>query len=131
MLFLTKRKFTVFLAIAIMAGFVATGCANAAKKPAKTQDRPERQRYCPVKGGKINKKYYAEYEGKCVYFCCPGCKAEFEKNPEKYTKKMEERGVRLKEAPCDTSAGHHHCPFKCMHKKGAKPHRGCNKHKSK
>ncbi|MBU0702428.1 MAG: YHS domain-containing protein [Chloroflexi bacterium] len=26
----------------------------------------------------------AEYKGQTYYFCCPGCKAAFEKNPEKY-----------------------------------------------
>ena len=26
----------------------------------------------------------AEYEGKTYYFCAPGCKAAFEKDPEKY-----------------------------------------------
>ncbi|UCH58767.1 MAG: YHS domain-containing protein [Anaerolineales bacterium] len=25
-----------------------------------------------------------EYKGKMYYFCAPGCKAAFEKNPEKY-----------------------------------------------
>ena len=26
----------------------------------------------------------AEYKGKTYYFCAPGCKAAFERNPEKY-----------------------------------------------
>ncbi|HED03526.1 MAG TPA: YHS domain-containing protein [Candidatus Fraserbacteria bacterium] len=26
----------------------------------------------------------AEYQGQTYYFCAPGCKAEFEKDPEKY-----------------------------------------------
>ena len=25
-----------------------------------------------------------EYKGKTYYFCAPGCKVEFEKNPERY-----------------------------------------------
>ncbi|MGQ9700110.1 MAG: YHS domain-containing protein [Candidatus Bipolaricaulaceae bacterium] len=28
-----------------------------------------------------------EYKGRTFYFCAPGCKALFEKNPEKYLKK--------------------------------------------
>ncbi len=28
----------------------------------------------------------AEHEGQTYYFCAPGCKAAFEKNPEKYLK---------------------------------------------
>jgi len=26
----------------------------------------------------------SEYKGQLYYFCCPGCKASFDKNPEKY-----------------------------------------------
>ncbi len=26
----------------------------------------------------------AEYQGQTYYFCAPGCKTEFQKNPEKY-----------------------------------------------
>ncbi len=32
----------------------------------------------------------AEYKGKIYYFCAPGCKAAFEKNPERYVKESEE-----------------------------------------
>lgn len=43
------------------------------------------QTTCPVmKGNPITKDLYTEYKGKKVYFCCSGCKPEFEKNPEKY-----------------------------------------------
>jgi YHS domain-containing protein len=37
----------------------------------------------------------AEYKGKTYYFCAPGCKVAFEKDPEKYLKGEE-------------SGGHHH-----------------------
>jgi YHS domain-containing protein len=26
----------------------------------------------------------SEYKGQTYYFCCPGCKASFDKDPEKY-----------------------------------------------
>lgn len=32
----------------------------------------------------------AEHKGKTYYFCAPGCKAAFEKDPEKYLKAAEE-----------------------------------------
>ena len=32
----------------------------------------------------------AEYQGETYYFCAPGCKVAFEKNPEKYLKEGEE-----------------------------------------
>ncbi|MHC4621769.1 MAG: YHS domain-containing protein [Planctomycetota bacterium] len=53
------------------------------KTPAVTE-----QTTCPVMGGPINKDFFTVYNGKKVYFCCPGCKPEFEKNPEKYLAKL-------------------------------------------
>jgi YHS domain-containing protein len=46
------------------------------------------QTTCPVMGGAINKDIFVEYKGKKVYFCCTDCKAQFEKNPEKYLDKL-------------------------------------------
>lgn len=46
------------------------------------------QTSCPVMGGAINKDLFTEYKGKKVYFCCPGCKEQFEKEPEKYIAKL-------------------------------------------
>ena len=48
----------------------------------------EQQKLCPVMGGAINKELFIEYKGKKVYFCCPGCEAEFLKDPEKYIDKL-------------------------------------------
>jgi Cu+-exporting ATPase len=44
---------------------------------------------CPVSGKKVMKSEAVsmEYEGKTFYFCCEGCKAKFEKDPETYMKK--------------------------------------------
>lgn len=42
---------------------------------------------CPAMGSLFNiteKSEKSEYQGKVYYFCCPGCKAPFEKNPEKH-----------------------------------------------
>ncbi len=39
-------------------------------------------------GMAIDKSVNTEYKGKKVYFCCPGCIAEFKKNPEKYVAKL-------------------------------------------
>lgn len=41
----------------------------------------------PVCGMEVNEENAAatsEYEGKTYYFCAPGCKAAFDKEPEKY-----------------------------------------------
>ncbi|MFH1715724.1 MAG: YHS domain-containing protein [Planctomycetota bacterium] len=46
------------------------------------------QTLCPVMGNPINKDLFVEYQGKKVYFCCPACKPEFEKDPAKYVAKL-------------------------------------------
>ncbi len=61
------------------------GMDHAAKQPT---DSPGEQKLCPVMGLAINKDLFTVYKGKKVYFCCPGCKPEFEKNPEKYLAKL-------------------------------------------
>jgi len=42
---------------------------------------------CKMEVGEKTAKYKSEYKGKTYYFCAPGCKKEFDDNPEKYIKK--------------------------------------------
>jgi len=46
------------------------------------------QTICPVMGNPINKDIFVEYEGRKVYFCCPACIEEFNKDPGKYIPKL-------------------------------------------
>lgn len=46
------------------------------------------QTTCPVMGAPINKALFVEYEGKKVYFCCPGCEEKFKAEPQKYIAKL-------------------------------------------
>ena len=57
------------------------------------------QTLCPVMGNPINKSLYADYNGKRVYFCCPGCIEEFKKDPEKHIKQLESQGIQLEATP--------------------------------
>ena len=46
---------------------------------------------CPVLGNQFTitaDTLHSEYQGKHVYFCCAGCKDEFEKAPDKYLAKL-------------------------------------------
>ena len=56
------------------------------------------QTVCPLMGGKINKNIFADYNGKRVYFCCAGCVDAFKKDPAKYIKQMEDKGIVLDKA---------------------------------
>ena len=64
-----------------------------------TPAKSKPQTTCPIMGGEINKEVYTDYEGKRVYFCCPGCIPEFKKDPAKYIKKLEDEGVTLEKIP--------------------------------
>ncbi len=57
------------------------------------------QSLCPVRGGNVDKKVYVDYQGKRIYFCCKGCDAQFQKDPEKYLKKVQEQGITLEKCP--------------------------------
>jgi YHS domain-containing protein len=47
------------------------------------------QTTCPIMDGNpIDKQYFTEYQGKKVYFCCPGCEDKFKAAPEKYLAKL-------------------------------------------
>jgi YHS domain-containing protein len=39
---------------------------------------------CKMKVDEEKAKYRSEYRGKTYYFCAPGCKKAFDKEPEKY-----------------------------------------------
>ncbi len=86
----------IILALSIalfMTGYVFAE-ANAAKKPQAT---------CPVMGGTIDKKVYTDHKGKRVYFCCSGCIDVFKKDPEKYTKIIEDKGETIGDIPAEKS----------------------------
>jgi YHS domain-containing protein len=68
----------------------ATDAKSAPAKPQTT---------CPVMSGKISRKFFADYQGKRVYFCCGMCLPEFKKDPAKYIKKLEDAGVTPEPAP--------------------------------
>lgn len=41
---------------------------------------------CKMDVDEASAPFTSEYQGKKYYFCAPGCKKLFEKNPEKYLK---------------------------------------------
>lgn len=78
-----KRIFTAAAVLALATG-VAVAAPTAPKKAAAKQT-------CPVMKEHTLTKVTADtahsvYKGKTYYFCCAGCKPEFDKNPAKYVK---------------------------------------------
>ena len=65
------------------------------------ESTPKPQTMCPVMNEKIDKKFFADYEGKRIYFCCGMCPGIFKKNPEKYMKILKDQGVTLEDVPAE------------------------------
>jgi len=66
--------------------------AAATQAPPKVFSAPQKEgtkASCPVTGEQFaiaKDTLHSEHKGKHVYFCCPGCKKTFDKDPDKYTK---------------------------------------------
>lgn len=85
------KTFTSFIILSfVMLAFTGISCKDSGSK--KYGDE-KGQILCPVMGNPINKEIYVDHKGKRIYFCCEGCTNEFEKDPEKYMKKLE--GIKL------------------------------------
>jgi len=66
-----------------------TEAKQAAPKVFSSPQKEGTKASCPVTGEEFTiakNTVHAEYKGKHVYFCCPGCKAKFDKDPAKYLK---------------------------------------------
>ena len=53
--------------------------------------KPDLLTTCPVSGDKLNEMgppFVFVYKGQEVKLCCPDCKKDFDKNPEKYMKRI-------------------------------------------
>ena len=88
--------------VLLVIGLVAAGCGKkeeTKKSPAAAVQAMVEQQTCPVMGGAVDKQYYADYNGRRIYFCCPMCKGEFEKDPAKYVAKVDEELKKLKGTP--------------------------------
>lgn len=96
----TKWIVTAAIVLAASGGMVSVFAAAEAPVAAPaTAAAVKHQTICPIEGGEIIKSLYADYQGKRVYFCCNGCPAVFKKNPAKYIKEMESKGITLDKTP--------------------------------
>lgn len=82
----------IFTGILIVSTCLAAGCHKSeANKPATVSaanGQAVTNAECPVTGGPVKKNIWTWYNGKKVYFCCEGCKEQFERNPEQYMNKL-------------------------------------------
>jgi YHS domain-containing protein len=76
-----------------------TGAAAEANSADATPPKPDQLTTCPVSGeklGEMGKPYVFTYQGQEVKLCCSGCKKDFDKDPAKYIKKIQDAAVAKK-----------------------------------
>lgn len=81
--------FVVSAAPNVRAADKPQAAATTAPKVFSSPQKEGTKATCPVTGEQFviaKDTLHAEYKGKHVYFCCPGCKSSFDKDPAKYTK---------------------------------------------
>jgi len=89
-----KSKATTLLAACIL------GIGLAATAAEEQKPEPKKQTTCPVMEGQpINKANYIDIKGKRIYVCCKGCLNQIKANPDKYIKRLEDKGIVFEKAP--------------------------------
>lgn len=75
-----KGQYVYFCCKACIDEFNADPEAAVAKMSAEDKAAIQKNDACPISNEKIEKfDVKSEYDGKLVYFCCPDCKAKFDK----------------------------------------------------
>jgi YHS domain-containing protein len=87
----------------IIAGLTlaVTALVSAARADTSTNApvKPDQLTTCPVSGeklGEMGKPYVFTYQGQEVKLCCSGCKKDFDKDPAKYVKKIQDAAAAKK-----------------------------------
>ena len=89
-----KKTILTITSLALLActlALVQAGCANSPGRSTQTAAKPYPLDYCLVSGDKIGamgRPIVIVYHGQEIKFCCSDCPAQFNKDPEKYMKKL-------------------------------------------
>jgi len=92
-LFCSTAAAAILLGIATIATAAADKPKTPTTKPAATQPAAASKpvnKFCAVEGEdhEIDPKVTVVYKGKTIGFCCKDCVEEFQKDPEKYVKRL-------------------------------------------
>jgi len=93
----TLKPLIVGALLAAFCAAPATGFAADSKEKLK----PYTLKTCVVSGDKLGEMgppFVYEYQGREIKFCCKGCLKDFNKEPAKYIKKIEEEEAKAKPA---------------------------------
>jgi YHS domain-containing protein len=102
MLKLTMKTLKMLRILALTVPFLALPLADVAadtNSAAATPPKPDQLTTCPVSGeklGEMGKPYVFVYQDQEVKLCCSGCKKDFDKDPAKYLKKIQDAAAAKK-----------------------------------
>jgi YHS domain-containing protein len=88
------------IAAILVASFLVPLSGLAADKQAQKL-KPYTLKTCIISGDKLGEMgdpFVYAYKGREIKFCCKGCLKDFNKDPEKYVKKIEEAEAKAKKA---------------------------------
>ena len=89
-----RTVISLFLMVCFVSLPVVTQAAEKTAKP-----KPYPLDTCSVSGeklGEMGKPYVMEYKGREIKFCCKSCVKDFNKDPEKFVKKLEQAEAKTK-----------------------------------
>jgi len=91
------KMFKVLPICVLLMGLLGSSIVSAADKDKKLKPYPLET--CVVSGdklGEMGKPYLYEYKDREIKFCCKSCVKDFDKDPKKYIKKLEEAEAKAK-----------------------------------
>src|SRR5512136_3328787 len=94
------RALKHLIAAILVASFLVPLSGLAADKKAE-KPKPYPLKTCIVSGDKLGEMgdpFVYEYQGREIKFCCKGCLKDFNKDPAKYIKKIDEAEAKAKKA---------------------------------
>jgi YHS domain-containing protein len=92
------KRLKPVIAGVLLAAFCAAPFVGLADD-AKPKLKPYTLKTCVVSGDKLGEMgdpYIYEYQGREIKFCCKGCVKDFQKDPAKYIKKINEEEAKAK-----------------------------------
>jgi len=99
---LPMKTLKMLKVLALAGSFLALPLAGQAadtNSAAATPPKPDKLATCPVSGeklGEMGKPYTFVYQGQEVKLCCSGCKKDFDKEPAKFLKKIQDAAAAQK-----------------------------------
>jgi hypothetical protein len=87
------RKTTLTLLAALSLGLMAYAAEEQTAQPKEQTHCPVMERY------PVDKTLHIDVKGKRIYVCCKGCTNQIKANPDKYIKRLEDKGIVIDKTP--------------------------------